>query len=255
MLALILALAAQTGICAEDNESAQADDGIFVDVNYDDKVQEIYQNGEVPTISYQTVGGNTYMDVKTNWTQSGYVLKNPIPNDGDDYNLSFDFAVTEPSGSYYFLMLSEMASEVGENTYHQFGILNIDANGTFKTGGCELSGATWEKDKWYSYKMTFNRKSRHINVEITDKSNPENKAMFDGISPLDGPYGRGFPDRSYDILKFSAKATLKIDNILLEESREKPLVVTGISTDHAGNVFGKDETALKEDGNRENKNR
>ena len=247
MLALILALAAQTGIYAEDSESAQAaqteqaDDGIFVDVNYDDKVQEIYQNGEVPTISYQTVGGNTYMDVKTNWTQSGYLLKNPIPNDGDDYNLSFDFAVTEPSGSYYFLMLSERASEVGENTYHQFGILNIDANGTFKTGGCELSGATWEKDKWYSYKMTFNRKSRHINVEITDKSNPENKAMFDGISPLDGPYGRGFPDRSYDILKFSAKATLKIDNILLEESREKPLVVTGVSTDHAGNVFGKDD--------------
>ena len=97
MLALILALAAQTGICAEDNESTQADDGIFVDVNYDDKVQEIYQSGETPTISYQTVGGNTYMDIKTNWTQSGYVLKNPIPNDGDDYNLSFDFAVTEPS--------------------------------------------------------------------------------------------------------------------------------------------------------------
>ncbi len=226
----------------------EADDGIFLDINYDDKTQAISDYGNDFTKSTEKGSDGYYLNVSTNWTQSGYILKKPIPSDGDDYNLNFDFSITKPGGGYYLLMLSERETEKGDDTYHQFGVLSAGNEGEIKVAGTYLSDIKWEADKWYSYKMTFNRKTRKINVTVTEKGNEENTSSASFNAPVSTTYGNGLPDRKYDVLKFSAGGGLKIDNILLEESREKPLLVTGVKSEHAGNVFALNDVKTLEVG-------
>lgn len=223
---------------------AEPENGVYLNVDYDENRKDTYEKGNTfNTGTGKSFDGSKCLTFDTNWTESGYELAEPIPSDGEDYNVSFDIKVDSPSGGYYFMMLTERASEKGDSVYHQFGLLRVTNDNKFYVAGTKLDGADCELGKWYSYKMTFNRKSRKIDVTITDKENPEIKAEASFNAEPSGSYGNALrDDRVYDALKFSAGAKGSLDNLLIEESKEKPLLVSKVSSAYAGNVFSMNDT-------------
>ena len=237
VLSAIMLLSPTSAVYAEEAVQTQQDSRVLLDINYDDKFREIDRFGS-PTASVITDAvGNNYLKVDCNWSCAGYYLDKKIPKNGEFYDVSFDFAVNEPSGDFFLLMLSDKDSE-SEYVYDQFGLIGAMDSGEFRVANMIMPDIRWEKGKWYSYSLRFNRKSNYITATITDKDNPDNTSTSSAWADPSGYSGYGMPDRNYDFLRFYSQGSISLDNVLIKESEEIPFVVSNVTSDHVGNIFG-----------------
>ncbi len=229
----------------EKSDAALDDDGNFLLVDYDDNLWDLTGPGNEPTNSTMPGASGKYMSIDPSWANWGYALKTPIPNNGGDYKISFDFAGKGLSTGYYVLALAEKATMTGENVYHQFGLLKPAPDGNFEIAGNKTAGnLIYEDNKWYHYDLVFNQLKNYTKLIITEKDNPEVKTVYEGkaggkVGATN--YGRSMPaGRTFDWFNFGIQGTLFIDNIRIEESREQ-YVAFGVSSDHVGNIFDIDD--------------
>lgn len=202
--------------------------------------------GAEPKYSIQggTIGSTVqkYMSIMPDWTNWGYDFSAPIPKDDGDYEVSFDFCGEGLSTEFYTVSLVEKASLIDVDVYHQFGLLKISNDGNFMVAGCTTSGMEYKEKTWYSYKLIFNQQSSVLNLEITEKDNPENKAVYSGpaISKKADQWGASMPERSYDMLRFGIVGTLNIANISVVESTVDPLAFS-VTSNQIGNIFSMED--------------
>lgn len=233
---------AETNTAAAAEEAGMIDDGNFLLVDYDQNLMELTsrESSAPENTILEDSNKNRYMEIKPGWKNWGYMLKTPLPNTGGDVVISFDFMGQDLSPSYYTVSLVERATMTGENVYHQFGLLKPVANGNFMIAGSETSGMKYENQKWYHYRLVVDLLTKNMEVEITDKKNPDNKATYTGppsaITKLSTNYGNGIRDRNYDAINFGISGTLSIDNLQVEESRAQ-VISFGATSEHVGNIF------------------
>ena len=213
-----------------------------VDYNSDDCPPLVKGVGGEPkhSVSDATIGGinQKCMTIMPDWTNWGYAFNSPIPKDDGDYEVSFDFSGEGLSTEFYTVSLVEKESLVGENVYHQFGLLKITNDGDFMVAGCATSGIKYNEKTWYNYRLIFNQVSGNLNLVITEKDNPENIAEYNGMCSSTSltAWGASMPDRSYDMLRFGITGTLNIANISVAESTVDPLSF-GVASNQVGNIF------------------
>ena len=217
--------------------NAQTDGRTLLDINYDDKFKEIDRFGSPKTALVTGDNGNKYLNIDCNWSCAGYYLNKKIPKNGEFYDVSFDFAVNQASGEYFLLMLSDKASE-SQYIYDQFGLIGAMDSGEFRVANMIMPNIKWEKGKWYSYFLRFNRENNYITATITDKEDQSNTSTSTIWADPAGYSGYGMPDRDYDFLRFYSQGSISLDNVLIKESEEIPFVVSKVSSDHVGNIFG-----------------
>ncbi len=168
-LALLLALcmllsSAGSSFAAEaDTQSEGAtsitDDGILLSIDYEDTIPDlkVIEGVEAKTEIMKGSDGNTCLNVAANWGNNGYPLKQEIPENGGDYEVSFEFCMSAVSKAYYAVMLSDASTETGSKVYHQFGLLSVNADDNFMVAGLTLPDLKWDPTKWYKYECLENR--------------------------------------------------------------------------------------------------
>ncbi len=240
LLAVCMLIPSANFVFAADDETVIEDDGIFLSVDYEGEIPELerIEGGPAESVVIEEADGNHYFNVTPNWGNNGYKLKNPIPKNGGDYSLTFDFSLPRTVPPYNIVNLTEKATESDENVYHQFGLLGVDADGNFTVAGRVVEGLKWDPNKWYKYSLYFNRSMLQLDAVICEKDNEEAKGTYVG-TPLrtSSTWGLGLENsREYDYLKFAFDGNLSIDNIFLEEGRRKPFSMKASSA-HVGNIF------------------
>ncbi len=178
-----------------------------------------------------------HLEITTNYANTGYPLNGVISDVNREYILSFDFKFLSDEFSGYPIMLAEKATIKGTASYSQFGAFGINSDKAFQISDIEIPGIKPESGKWYNYHLIFNPKSTTVDVKITDIENPERVASYKGAVGDRAYYGEGMPKRNYDLLQFTYKASMAIDNITIKANDEKP-VFYKVTSDHVGNMFG-----------------
>ena len=200
---------------------------VLLDIDFEENKPDFLVWAGNPTYSYQKEdNGNTYFNHKANWSGSGWLMKHAIPKTGGNYTVEFDFSVPQmyySDGDVNFICLNDTTNVANENIYFQLGLLQL-RYGKFAVNGTAISDNEYEVDKWYSYKLDFNRSKRTYTVSITERDNPEIIAAAESGSFHAGGYGSGMFDKVYDSFKFYFDKEISIDNIKVTSLDEIPEV-------------------------------
>lgn len=204
------------------SKTLTVDDGkTLLRVDYDDYVRDIEKYDGLGTSTPMVDGDNDYLSYSWSWINSGYSFSEPIPKNGGNYKLTFDFKDFTASGGKYPVAIAQKDLLSGATVYNQFGILGMDG-GKLLMGGSTFDTLTYTADKWYSYSLEFNRTSRAFTVTITQKDDATNTQTLTGSLP-DENYSAGMlENRVYDALKFMYVGTISIDNILMTKTAGTP---------------------------------
>ena len=246
LLSFIMGFSSFGNVLTMAEETVLEDDGNFLLVDFDRNQKALEGKGSEPENSVMDGASGKYLSLNPSWANWGYMLKSPIPDNGGDYVVSFDFAARGLSTSYYTVSLAENATMTGDNVYHQFGLLKAVSGGGFEIAGNKTKGnLVYKDDTWYHYELTFNQMKNYTDLVITERDNPEVKTVYSGkagggVGATN--YGRSIPaGSSFDKLNFGIDGTIMIDNIKIEESREQ-YVAFSVESDHVGNIFDIDDT-------------
>ncbi len=200
---------------------------VLLDIDFEENKPDFLVWSGNPAYSYQKEdNGNTYFNHKANWSGSGWLMKQSIPKTGGNYTVEFDFSVPQmyySDGDVNFMCLNDTTSVANENIYFQLGLLQL-RYGKFAVNGTAIGDNEYEADKWYSYKLDFNRSKRTYTVSITERDNPEIIAAAESGSFHAGGYGSGMFDKVYDSFKFYFDKEINIDNIKVTSLDEIPEV-------------------------------
>lgn len=229
----------QTG----DENTVQYEEGTYLIQDFEGdvpKVKTFY--GSAPDYSIKTEkNGNKYLEISPNWGESGWELYQPITDGANDYVVKFDFALDGVRTDIPSIMLCEIAfnENASEPYYHHFGLIRPTEEGGFSIAdqNQNVEGISYEALKWYSYAITFNKKSGKISGKISERDNPEVFGVVD-FTTIDWIYGNGMPrSKTYDGFQVNCNGTILLDNIEVRESTEIPVAITA-ATEHTGNIFG-----------------
>lgn len=218
------------------------DTGILLDVDFD---AVSYIPDKLAASAAECTIKDGYLEISPSYANQGYTLNNAIPTCDREYKIEFDFKIPVKSTAGYQLMLTEKKTEIGADTYSQFGLLGVSEDNHFMIAGKKTDGVLLDEDKWYSYRLVFKPRTTETELKISEKDRPDNTAVFIGTVGTTEYYGKGMPKRAYDTLNFTYTGTLLIDNIKVEECRDKALTVN-VTSAHVGNIFdGDDEKKIR----------
>ena len=229
---------------------AMAEDlGVLLAIDYENTntLPEVFE-GASPVCEIKEGPTGNYMEIQPSWGNSGYRLSSPILEDETEYTVKFDVSLKGVRTDIPAIMLCQTDKIVSknDNVYHHFGLIKPTTDGYISVAGHTVSGLKYYEDTWYSYEMTFNRRTGLVSGEIYQKDAPEKVAIFDFLAK-EAQYGNGMPALDYNAIKFNCSGTVSIDNILICKSTKTP-VKCMVTSDKAGNIFGnRDEKLLKID--------
>ena len=199
-----------------ENFKAGEINSVLLDINFEENKPEFLVWSGNPEYSYKKEeNGNTYFNHKANWSGSGWTMQRSIPKTGGNYTVEFDFSVPQMyynDGDVNFICLNDTTDVANENIYFQLGLLQL-RYGKFSVNGTAIGDTEYEVDKWYSYKLDFNRSKRTYTVLITERDNQKVVAASESGSFHAGGYGSGMFDKTYDSFKFYFDKEINIDNI------------------------------------------
>ena len=149
----------------------------------------------------------------------------PSLNDGEWYKVSFDFFM-EDANNANIVALTDTDTDAlgGDNVYNCFGLLRLNNNEA--TGGKNLFGICGEtlndeifkSNVWFKYNLIFNRRTREIKLTISERDNPQNKAVLNTVLGTGSGWSDGIPnDKVFNALKFTRSGKIGIDNIKVEK--------------------------------------
>lgn len=214
-------------------------------------LEDLEYGGSAPTTGYtlDSKRGNYYLTISPNYTNYGFSLNDEIPTDGGRYKVEFDFYMESPNNTY-IVALSDKNNDAsrGNGVYNCFGLLGLfKENGGyfFKVGGQTLKQQIYDPDnpkQWLHYDLSFNRKSREIDLVISVKDNPDKKAELKTVLKQGSGWSDGLPaDRVFSAFKFFRTGTITIDNIKVSDLADDPITIEAL-TDKTGNIFGGEDS-------------
>ena len=199
----------------------------ILDIDYDTKDAKLteFDKGEVPFYNTLEDNGNKYLSISPRWSNFGYKFSEEIPTDGEWYKVSFDFFM-EDANNANIVALTDTDTDAlgGDNVYNCFGLLRLNNNEA--TGGKNLFGICGETlndeifkpNVWFKYNLIFNRRTREIKLTISERDNPQNKAVLNTVLGTGSGWSDGIPsDKVFNALKFTRSGKIGIDNIRVEK--------------------------------------
>lgn len=225
----------QPGVLAENS-------GVLLSIDYDNNtaLPETF-DGVLPKCETKEGSWGKYMEIQPSWGNSGYRLSSQILEDETEYTIKFDISMNGLRTDVPSIMLCEVDEvvSINDNVYHHFGLIKPTSDGQISVAGHTVSGLKYYEDVWYSYEMTFSRRTGLISGKIYQYENQQNVGTFDFLAPV-AHYGNGMWERDYDAIKFNCNGTIRIDNILIYEGSSTP-VKCSLKSDNVGNIFGNDD--------------
>ncbi len=183
-------------------------------------------------------GGNRYLWVDTSSEGNGFKFSEPIPVDGGDYTVSFDFMIpsfTVTDSIVRYVCLNEWL-ETGSNStttaaYDQMGLLNILYDAGTDIANVNINGETLTDfnctaGEWYTYTMQFNRLSGEFSLTVNERGNVENKLEHESTY-VEGTWCNGWVStKEYDSFKLFYGGVICVDNISVEKTAKAPTLTS-----------------------------
>ena len=199
----------------------------ILDIDYDTKDAKLteFDKGEVPFYNTLEDNGNKYFSISPKYSNYGYKFSEGIPTDGEWYKVSFDFKMDEANNTNIVALTDTSIDALGgNNVYNCFDILclaNTEATGNknlFKICGKTMSDEIFKPNTWFRYRLVFNRRTHEIRLTISERDNPQNKAVLNDFVGTGAMWTDGIPDGGVlNALKFTRSGKIGIDNIKVEK--------------------------------------
>lgn len=215
----------------------------FISKNFEDNPPVYPENvvgggNTFSTLTDETTG-NKYMRANTVWHFNKYALNETIAtgslSDGKKYTISFDFRCSDKTSSKNRSRLD--LAVTSDSTYltspttrsNQLNFLRVEESNHITIGG---NADAWNpaamdmgeivKDKWYSYKMTFNPKTRVADITITQHDDPTIVLKVENGRINGGADGGLYDNVKYDSVVFTGAGIMDIDNLKIEREIKAP---------------------------------
>lgn len=171
--------------------------------------------------TYSTEEGYATINDNNGWSFGGFKFEKAMTE--GQYDLSFDIQIVSSANNYGAVYLTD-TSHGGNSQYSEFKLIDKNSDGKLVVGGNVVNG-DYDITKWLTYKLHINRTTGAYTVTVTQKDDPSKTGTASGTN---------LPSKDFIYIMFGTSCNIKIDNILVQEYRDVPTIVSAKFVDGEG---------------------